>query len=44
MKLNKFFISAGVLAAAMSLGSCVGDLDLTPTNPNEITDVTFKDR
>lgn len=43
MKLNKFFISAGVLAAAMSLGSCVGDLDLTPTNPNEITDVTFKD-
>ncbi len=43
MKLNKLFISAGVLAAAMSMGSCTGDLDLTPTNPNEITNETFKD-
>lgn len=41
MKLNKLFISAGVLAAAMSMGSCTGDLDLTPTNPNEITDVVL---
>lgn len=43
MKLNKLFISAGVLAAAMSMGSCTGDLDLLPTNPNEITDVTFSE-
>ena len=43
MKLNKLFIAGGVLAASLSLGSCVGDLDLMPTNPNDITDGTFKD-
>ena len=41
MKLNKFFISAGVLAAALSMGSCTGDLDLTPTNPNDLTPNKF---
>lgn len=34
MKLNKFFLTGGILAASLSLGSCVGDLDLTPTDPN----------
>ena len=37
MKLNKLFISASVLAAAVSMGSCTGDLDLLPTSPNDIT-------
>ena len=41
MKLNKLFIAGGVLAASMSLSSCVGDLDLLPTNPNDITSGTF---
>lgn len=43
MKINKLFIFGGLLAASMSLGSCVGDLDLMPTNPNDITQGTFKD-
>lgn len=41
MKLNKLFIAGGILAASMSLTSCVGDLDLLPTNPNDITPGTF---
>ena len=41
MKLNKIFIAGGVLAASMSLGSCVGDLDLTPTNPTDLTQSAF---
>lgn len=32
-----------MLAATLSLGSCVGDLDLTPTNPNELTPGLFKE-
>lgn len=40
MKLNKIFITAGI-AAAMSMSSCVGDLDLLPTSPNDITPGTF---
>ena len=32
-----------MVAATLSLGSCVGDLDLTPTNPNELTPGLFKD-
>ena len=43
MKLNKLFIAGGVLAASMSLGSCVGDLDLTPTDPNSISSGMFSD-
>ena len=43
MKLNKLFITGGILVASMSLGSCVGDLDLLPTNPNDITPGTFAD-
>ena len=43
MKLYKYLISAGLLAATMSLGSCTGDLDLLPTNPNDITPSTFKE-
>ena len=35
MKYNKFFLSGSVIAAAMTLGSCVGDLDLTPTDPSQ---------
>lgn len=41
MKLNKIFIAGGVLAAAMSFGSCTDDLDLLPTSPNDITPGTF---
>lgn len=41
MKLTKYFISAGIVAASLSMGSCVGDLDLTPTSPNDITPGTF---
>lgn len=43
MKFNKIIIAGGLVAASMSLGSCVGDLDLTPTNPSEITEGIFKD-
>ena len=32
-----------MVAATLSLGSCVGDLDLTPTNPNELTPGLFKE-
>lgn len=38
--LYKFFIAAGV-AASMGLASCVGDLDVTPTDPNLITPDSF---
>lgn len=43
MKINKFFLAGSMLAATLSLGSCVGDLDLTPTNPNELTPGLFKE-
>lgn len=43
MKLNKLFIAGGVLAASMSLSSCIGDLDLQPTNPTDITSGSFSD-
>lgn len=43
MKLNKYFISAGILASALSMGSCTGDLDLTPTDPNSLTPDKFKE-
>lgn len=36
---NKIFMSLGIATLALGAGSCVGDLDLEPTNPNEITDV-----
>lgn len=42
MKLYKLFIAGGVMAASMSLTSCVGDLDLEPTSPNDITVGTFE--
>lgn len=42
MKLNKFLIAGGILAA-MSMTSCVGDLDLMPTNPNDITSGNFSE-
>ena len=43
MKLNKFFIWAGIAAASVSMSSCIGDLDLTPTDPSQITPGTFQD-
>ncbi|MBD5319080.1 MAG: RagB/SusD family nutrient uptake outer membrane protein [Bacteroides sp.] len=39
--LNKFFISAGVVAASLTMGSCVNDLDLTPTDPSSVTAAVF---
>ncbi len=41
MKFNKYFLSAGLVAASLAMGSCVDDLDLMPTSPNDITDTTF---
>ena len=43
MKLNKLFILGGIAAASMSLSSCVGDLDLTPTDPNTINPGNFSE-
>lgn len=39
--INKLFISLGVAASTLAFSSCVGDLDLTPTNPNDITESVF---
>lgn len=33
-------MTLGLAAAVTGLPSCVGDLDLEPTNPNEITNVS----
>ncbi|MDE6351872.1 MAG: RagB/SusD family nutrient uptake outer membrane protein [Muribaculaceae bacterium] len=41
MKLNKYFISAGIAVASLSMASCVGDLDLNPTDPSQITQGSF---
>lgn len=38
--LNKFFLSVGIAASAFGLSSCVGDLDLEPRDPSEITNVS----
>ena len=43
MKLNKLFIAGSMLAASVSLVSCVGDLDVKPTNPTQMTELTTKD-
>ncbi|MDE5844688.1 MAG: RagB/SusD family nutrient uptake outer membrane protein [Muribaculaceae bacterium] len=43
MKLNKFFIWAGIAAMSFSMASCVGDLDLDPTDPSQITPGSFKE-
>lgn len=43
MKLNKLFIVGGIAAASLSLGSCLNDLDLTPTDPTDITQGKFSD-
>lgn len=43
MKLfNKIFMSLGVAGVAMGLGSCIGDLDLMPTNPSDFTADKFE--
>lgn len=39
--LNKYIISAGMVVSMMSLGSCTGDLDLMPTDPNNTTAAEF---
>lgn len=38
--LNKIFLSLGVAAAMLGFSSCVNDLDLTPTDPSQKTDVS----
>ncbi|MDE5595105.1 MAG: RagB/SusD family nutrient uptake outer membrane protein [Muribaculaceae bacterium] len=38
---NKFLVAAAIVASSMSLGSCVGDLDLLPTDPRELTAAEF---
>ncbi|MBD5387071.1 RagB/SusD family nutrient uptake outer membrane protein [bacterium] len=37
---NKIFLSLGVAASAFGLSSCVGDLDLEPRDPSQITNVS----
>lgn len=37
---NKIFLTLGVVASTLGLSSCVGDLDMMPIDPNEITDVS----
>ncbi|MDE6266893.1 MAG: RagB/SusD family nutrient uptake outer membrane protein [Muribaculaceae bacterium] len=39
--INKLFISLGVAASAFTFSACTGDLDLTPTSPNDITPGLF---
>lgn len=41
MKLNKIILSAGVAISMLSLGSCVKDLDLLPTDESAITPGQF---
>lgn len=41
MKYNKIFLAGTFLAATLSLGSCVGDLDLLPTDPRDLTPDQF---
>lgn len=41
MKLNKIILAAGVMFSALTMGSCVGDLDLTPTDPSLFTPDQF---
>lgn len=41
MKLNKLFLAGSFLAASLTLGSCVGDLDLLPTDKNQMTPDQF---
>ena len=38
---NKFLIAAGIAASSLSLGSCVSDLDLLPTDPRDLTAAEF---
>lgn len=40
--INKFILSIGAVAS-MALGACTGDLDLTPTDPEKVTEENFKD-
>ena len=41
MKLNKLFV-AGCMVASLGLTACVGDLDVKPTNPDQMTELTSK--
>lgn len=38
---NKFLIAVGIVASSMSFSSCVGDLDLLPTDPRDLTVADF---
>lgn len=41
MKYNKLILAGAAIAATMAFGSCVGDLDLTPTDPRSLTPDQF---
>lgn len=43
MKFNKIFIAGSMLAASVAFSSCVGDLDVKPINPNDLTELTTKE-
>lgn len=38
---NKIVLSAALVASTLSLGSCTGDMDLTPTDPRSLTSQVF---
>lgn len=39
--IKKYILSLGVVAAAFSMGSCTGDLDLEPIDPSTVNSSTF---
>ena len=43
MKMSKYFLICGA-ALALGMTSCVGDLDVKPTNPNDMTELTTKNQ
>ena len=41
MKINKILLTAGAAFSMFAMGSCVGDLDLLPTDPSAVTPGDF---
>lgn len=40
-KFNKYLIAAGIAVSSLTMGSCIGDLDLLPTDPRDLTAADF---
>lgn len=41
-KINKYLIAAGIAVSGLAMGSCVGDLDLLPSDPRDLTAADFQ--